>query len=407
MAATTSPKRKATAPRPWGTVRLMPGGSRYQARYTPAKGKPQIPGPYTFATAEEARDWLVDKKRQLKLTGPDDIRDCPGLLVGEYVDRFLAGLKIADNTRYGHAKILGKHALPVLGGRRLDLVRRSTIDDWHAGMDGVGPAAKAKAYKLVRQMFDLAVSEGLVQRNPCRIDGAASSPTLKEIGPLSRPEFARFAAAYPAGYEFLPYLAVLCGLRRGELMEVRWNDFQKHEDDTGLVVWKLAITRQLVYLRGQGGAIITPPPKNGEPRTVFVPPQLQELLVEYIADQKAQLAKTGDKFDQGALLFPGEGTEGHLRYCDFEQFVTDAAEAADIGRPFTPHDLRHTAGTWAAKTGASIKELMEFLGHKTPAMAMVYQHTAKEDALTLARRMGEFGIAAGLGKTPDRLAIVA
>lgn len=53
------------------------------------------------------------------------------------------------------------------------------------------------------------------------------------------------------------------------------------------------------------------------------------------------------------------------------------------------HDLRHTGGTLAAQTGATLKELMTRLGHSTPRAALIYQHTTSErdkkiaDALNL------------------------
>jgi integrase len=47
------------------------------------------------------------------------------------------------------------------------------------------------------------------------------------------------------------------------------------------------------------------------------------------------------------------------------------------------HDLRHVAGTMAAATGASTKELMHRLGHASPRAALRYQHaTAKRDEAT-------------------------
>jgi integrase len=45
---------------------------------------------------------------------------------------------------------------------------------------------------------------------------------------------------------------------------------------------------------------------------------------------------------------------------------------------FRFHDLRHTAGTLAARTGATTKELMARLGHASPQAAMIYQHAASD-----------------------------
>jgi integrase len=54
-----------------------------------------------------------------------------------------------------------------------------------------------------------------------------------------------------------------------------------------------------------------------------------------------------------------------------------AIEAAEMpGLRF--HDLRHTAGTIAAQTGATTKELMARLGHASPRAALIYQHATEE-----------------------------
>lgn len=51
------------------------------------------------------------------------------------------------------------------------------------------------------------------------------------------------------------------------------------------------------------------------------------------------------------------------------------------------HDLRHFAGTSAAATGASIRQVMAFLGHATPRAALIYQHATEEGAAAIAAAM--------------------
>jgi hypothetical protein len=51
------------------------------------------------------------------------------------------------------------------------------------------------------------------------------------------------------------------------------------------------------------------------------------------------------------------------------------------------HDLRHAAGTPAARTGATAKELMARLGHSSSRAAMIYQHAAEERDRLIAERL--------------------
>jgi integrase len=60
------------------------------------------------------------------------------------------------------------------------------------------------------------------------------------------------------------------------------------------------------------------------------------------------------------------------------------------------HDLRHTAGTLAARTGATTKELMARLGHASPQAAMAYQHAAQDRDRLIADRLAAMGVEAGL-----------
>jgi integrase len=53
------------------------------------------------------------------------------------------------------------------------------------------------------------------------------------------------------------------------------------------------------------------------------------------------------------------------------------------------HDLRHTGGTLAATTGATIKELMARLGHSSPRAALIYQHATKKGDKLIAAALGE------------------
>ena len=60
------------------------------------------------------------------------------------------------------------------------------------------------------------------------------------------------------------------------------------------------------------------------------------------------------------------------------------------------HDLRHTAGTLAARTGATTKELMARLGHASPRAALIYQHAADDRDHRIAEALDQMATEAGL-----------
>jgi integrase len=58
------------------------------------------------------------------------------------------------------------------------------------------------------------------------------------------------------------------------------------------------------------------------------------------------------------------------------------------------HDLRHTGNTMAAATGASLRELMERMGHSSTRAALIYQHATRERDEAIAAAMGEVFVSA-------------
>jgi integrase len=51
---------------------------------------------------------------------------------------------------------------------------------------------------------------------------------------------------------------------------------------------------------------------------------------------------------------------------------------AGLPEDFRFHDLRHTGNTWAADSGANLRELMERMGHSSTRAALIYLHAARD-----------------------------
>jgi integrase len=87
-----------------------------------------------------------------------------------------------------------------------------------------------------------------------------------------------------------------------------------------------------------------------------------------------------------ALVFTSP--EGHpLRRTKFRPRWIDACGQAGVSGLHL-HDLRGSGATWAATTGATVAGLMNRLGHRTPAVAMRYQHATEERDQAIAERLG-------------------
>jgi integrase len=124
------------------------------------------------------------------------------------------------------------------------------------------------------------------------------------------------------------------------------------------------------------GKFIVAPPKTAAGQRVVV---LPAVAVAALADHLDEFVAPGPD----GLVFPsGRGT--YLQRSNFSRLVwRPAVQRLGLdGLRF--HDLRHTAATLAAAVGATTKELMDRMGHTSPAVALRYQHVMADRQAALA-----------------------
>ena len=203
------------------------------------------------------------------------------------------------------------------------------------------------------------MADDLIVANPCRIRGAGQAKRASKTEPATLQELAALVDNMPDRYKLMVLLAGWCGLRFGELTELRGHDI-----DTKRGVIKLR--RAVVWVNSQ--AVVTTPKSAAGSRDVTIPPHLLPAVREHLL--RHGVGRDG-------LLFPStHNPDVHMRTSTLARVFYPAREFA--GRPdLRFHDLRHTGAVLAASTGATLAELMARLGHTTPGVAMRYQHAAK------------------------------
>ena len=90
---------------------------------------------------------------------------------------------------------------------------------------------------------------------------------------------------------------------------------------------------------------------------------------------------------EDALVFTGP-KNAQLRRGNFSKAWRDATKTANL-TDFHFHDLRHTGNTLAGAAGASLRELMERMGHSTTRAALIYQHRTSERDKLIADATGK------------------
>ena len=180
----------------------------------------------------------------------------------------------------------------------------------------------------------------------------------------------------PAKYHAMVLLAAWCGLRFGELTELRRKDVDIRNG-------VLHVTRAVAWVDSK--PVVGLPKSDAGVRDVNIPPHILPAVRSHIAEH-AQWGRDG-------LLFPS--SKGlHLTAATWYLHWKRAREAA--GRPdLRFHDLRHTAAVMAAGTGATLAELMARLGHSTVSAAMRYQSVAKDRDQQIAAALSALAQAGG------------
>ncbi len=356
-------------------------------------------GAYTVHTAEGIkRRYLSGRTREeaaAKLTRAMADRD-GGLVfdagktsLGEYLDRWLDD-SVRDSVRQRtferYEQIVRVHIKPTLGRIKLKAltpahVRRLYREKLDAGLS---PRTVQYVHVTLQKALKQAVADGLIPRNAAAAV-RAPRPKKKEIRPLS-PEQARafLQAAGEAGdrFEAAYVLAVHCGLRRGEILGLKW-------DDLDLEAGTLQVRRTLSEARA-GRRFESP--KNGKGRSIRLTSQSVEALRGHLGRQLQEIAEAGDLYRDHGLVFPSlVGTPKDASNLIAHSFkpLLKMAGLPDVRF----HDLRHTCATILLSRAVHPKIVQEMLGHASISITMdTYSHvlpnmqgeavSAMEDALS-------------------------
>jgi integrase len=363
--------------RPFGTVRRLPSG-RWQARHWTAGGR-QLPAPQTFATKKDAARWLATVEADRARGAWVDPAGGKQLLA-DYARTWLDGhVGIGARTRKIYEQQLRlcilpavSDTVPALGEHHLAEITADLVRAWYLALRRhKSPSTAAKAYTRLRQIIGQAVKDERILRNPCRVEGAGIEHQPEQRF-WTMADLRELAAMVPDDYRALIWLAGLGGLRQGELFAVRWRDLDL---ERGVV----QVRRK--RLRLASGEVVEDAPKRAAGRRSVA---LPAPVVDELRDHLDALGVV----DEDDYVFTSP--DGHpLERSNFRRRVwLPATEAAGLGG-LRFHDLPHTAGTLAARTGATTKELMARFGHASPQAAMIYQHAAEERDRLIADRLGE------------------
>jgi integrase len=291
--------------------------------------------------------------------------------VAHYLNDWLKVHKqtIRPRSHERYEAIIRLHLVPRLGHIHLHKLTAQHLDTLYIEKvdEGLSPTTVTAVHTMLHTALEKAVRLGLVSRNVCDL---VSPPRKirKEIKPLSTEQVLQFLeAAKGHPQETLFILALTTGMRRGELLGLKWQDIDFAKS---ILQVRRALTRMPTGL----GYKETEPKTKLSRRSIVIISFALEALKKHKAKQLEMRLKAGEAWQDhdyvfctsiGTHLSPSHGVLVQLKN------VLKKAGLPDIRF----HDLRHSMATLLLSKGVHPKVVQEILGHSEISMTMdTYSH---------------------------------
>ena len=362
-----------------GNIRKRKDG-RWEGRYT--AGHDPVTGKNVLGkTQAEVKEKLA---RALAEAGQVDFTKAGQYTVGTWMDTWfenVARIKVRPSSHQTYKGYIDNHIKPNIGKIPLEKLTTMDLQKFYRKLLTKGRVERveskeqpkglsAKTIRNINQVIssamDLAVAQKIILTNP---SNACELPKVehKEMQTIPAEQLQAFLdEARATGVYEMYYIELATGLRRGELLGLKWTDID----------WKngvIKVRRQVARVDGQ---IVEAPLKTKNSyRAVSISPQAIEVLRE-------QKRKTNDQY-----VFPSPNG-GPISPDSVNNMLKRVLERAGIPT-IRFHDLRHTFATIALQNGVDIKTVSGMLGHFSAGFTLdTYAHVTTSAQKEAAETMG-------------------
>ncbi len=358
-----------------GTINQLPSGS-WRAQVS-LKGKRLS---HTAPNQQGARDWIRKIQAQIEqgLTYDDE-----RTTLGKFLEGWLAirksQLRLATYEQYAWVSQI--YLQPNLGKTRLKDLSSGQVQNFYDQLakSGKGIRSIRVAHAVLHSCLVQAKNLGLIARNPtefCKVP----KQEKKDLNIWTEDQVIKFLG-FVHGHknEHLYHLALATGMRRGELLGLKWEDVDwMHQ--------KLLIKRQCFHPKG-GGFLFQPPKTKLGKRSIRLGSGLIEHLRSqlYNIDMMRKISK--NKWREHDLVFPSilgspQGADSLTH--EFQDLIKAS------GLPSIRfHDCRHTAASIMLSHGIPPASVAEMLGHSMAILLSTYTHFLPDTQDEAARLMDE------------------
>lgn len=284
--------------------------------------------------------------------------------------------RVREVTASSYAAVL-KRPLAHFGAKPLAKVTRADIEAVLAELDDAGRSKRTASLTLfvLRSIFEQALDENLIARNPARnVDAYGRAKTERQ--PLSLPELERLRAHLAADDLAACWLLTLYGLRRSEVLGLRWSAV-----DLASEVPSISIESARVVVDGNRTVESGPKSERGR-RTLHLPGEVATALRE-LRERHARLL--GFEHVRTGLVATDVRTDRIGNVCHAAPVVPKRwsmawrAYCAAAGVPSVPlHAARHSSVTAMLANGVAAHLVAAWHGHSVAVAHGVYNHPFAE-----------------------------
>lgn len=294
----------------------------------------------------------------------------------------------AYSTQEGYKNYIEIHVLPKWGKHSLSAVKSVEVEAWlrclkTARNKPASPGTRTKIRNLMSAMFSHAIRFEWAARNPIT-SVRTSSKRLRTPDILAPEEYQALIRELPERARVIVLLAGTTGLRRGELIGLRWGDidFSSGQADVTRSIWR--------NVEGDTKTEVSR-------RPVPLHPIVMEALEEW---RKESLYSSNSDF-----VFPSiekNGAQPISPETILRRQIRPALKKLGITKQVGFHTFRHTLGTLLRQRGIDLKTAQELLRHANPRITMgIYQQAVSAERREAQNRVVTNLIPAGVLQHPS------
>lgn len=356
-----------------GSIRKQPNG-RWKATFSAGQDRDgkRLRHSRVFDTRRQADLWLTERRQQHNL-GIRQTRERQTL--SQFVDWWLtneAPLDKRSSTVNHYRYAFKKFIEPRLGARYLDTIGADDVVDLLRFLQrqGLGVQSLRRVRTYLRLFCENAIRYHLLGHNPVNQVKAPRATTLDptQVQPPMTFEETKSLLRSVVGtdLEAIVVLAIYLGLRRGEILGLKWADIDFNHSTLSIQRTLTEGSRILPDGTGLTSAIVNPPKTRNSKRTLHLPDEVSAALRRQRTQQGRQRLSAGEAWHSEDFVFTN-GLGGSLWPTNVGAKFRKHLKAQGL-RHIRFHDLRHSAACLMLESGSRLEEVSQALGHSSIAI---------------------------------------